>query len=181
VSIHTQDSALPLLLVQIQHILRCQNQLLEGAGQLRLAVVDAINHDLFIPRGQYATQLTAAPIALLGKVAFGCKGCFPATRLSRHIRIQRLRRLLIIVPVTRAVLLIDLPRRLLHLLNILWRAYIQCLADHRLLCATVTAERPLECQVWMHALVGFHQTVSTGQDGNQRVRQLLHRLYFTTF
>ncbi len=67
--IHAHDGLTALVLIQVQALFGCQQQRLQGAGQLRLAIKEAIDHDFPIVACQHAPQLSTSAVALFGEVA----------------------------------------------------------------------------------------------------------------
>ncbi len=119
---------------------------LQGAGQLCLAIEEAIHDDFLIATGQHATKLSSTTIALLGKVALDGKGGLGSTGQATHIHIENLQVGLRVMLIALTVLGIDAVQRLFHLLNILRCTGIQGVLHHRLLGTATAPEGLLQGQ-----------------------------------
>ncbi len=75
------------------------------------------------------------------------KSGFGATRQAAHVHIQQLKTSLVVVSIAAAVVPVDQIQRVLHLANIVARAGIQGLLDHRLLDARTSTKGFLQSRI----------------------------------
>jgi hypothetical protein len=106
--IYAQDRAAALDFIELQRAPGGQHQFWQSGAQVGPAGIQLIDDDLLIAGGQYAAQLAAAPIALLGEVAFGRHGCLGSAGHTGQVGIQDLPSLRVIVPVALAVVATNL-------------------------------------------------------------------------
>src|SRR5258707_3105437 len=167
--IHAHNGSGAFVLIQLQGRFSSQDQGLQGACQLRLAIKETIDDDFPIAAGQHAAQLSAAPVALFGKVAFGGKGRFGTAGQTTHIDIERLKAGLVVMRVTLTLLAINAVYGLFHLLHMLCCRGIQRVLHHRLLSTAAAPESSLQAHIGSQSRIDLDQSMGTGQDADQGV------------
>src|SRR5712692_981113 len=167
--IHAHDGAAAFVLIQLQGLFSSQDQGLQGASQLRLAIKEAIDHDFPVAAGQHAAQLSASPVTLFGKVAFGGNGGFGTAGQTTHIDIEYLKAGLIVMLVALTVLAINAVYGLFHLLHILCCTGIQRVLHHRLLRTTAAPESSLQAHIGSQSRIDLDESMGPGQDADKGI------------
>src|SRR3989441_1015470 len=171
--IHAHNGSAAFVLIQLQGLFSSQDQGLQGAGQLRLAIKEAIDHDFPIATGQHAAQLSATTVALFGKVAFATKGRFGTARQTTHIDIEHLKAGLIVMRVALTLLAINAVYGLFHLLHILGGTGIQRVLHHRLLRTAAAPESSLQTHISSQSRIDLDKAIGSGQDADKGVLELV--------
>src|SRR4030095_450696 len=112
-------------------------------------------------RGFHPPQLSATPIALVGKIPFGCQGRFWAAWHPTHVDVKDLIVVLILMSGGATVLPKDLVESLLHLAHILISASIQRLLHYRLFCTSLPPEGGLQSWICSQPGIDFYHAVSS--------------------
>src|SRR5262249_47671105 len=124
-SIHSDDGPRALGRGEGEGVFGGLNQRRQGRDQLDRAGKQSIDDHFVVETGHNPAQVSTAPIALLGEVAFASKRRLRTTGHTAHISIQELPALLVVMTIALAVPAIDVAERLFHLVDILSRASIQ--------------------------------------------------------
>src|SRR5712692_7186877 len=165
--IHAHDGLPALVLIQLQRLFSGQHQRLQGAGQLRLAIKEAIDYDFPRVTGQHAAQLAASTVALFGKGRFG------TARQTAHIHIEHLQAGLIVMLVALTVLAIHAVYGLFHLLHILCGTGIQRILHHQLLGTATAPEGTLQAHIGSQACIDLDESMGSCQHADPCVIELL--------
>ena len=98
-----------------------------------------------------------------------------AARQAAHVHIQQVKVGVVVMMNALTVLSRDLIQRLLQLRHICCGAGIQGFLHHRLFGAGRASEGPLQASVSSQAGIDFHQSVGSGQQADEGVRELVGR------
>jgi hypothetical protein len=110
-----------------------------------------------------------------GKVAFGGKSGFRATWQAAHVDIEQVKAGLVVMMKTLTVLLVDFIKCLLQLGHIFCGTGIQRLLDDRLLSTCASAKGSLQCWIGSQTRIDFYQSMGSGQQANEGIRELINR------
>ena len=134
---------------------------------------EVVHDDFVVVGGQDSPHLTATPVALLGKVAFGSTGCLRAAGHPGHIAVQEQPALRKVMPGHLTMTTQDHSDGLLQLGDILCRRAIQGLLDNRLLSTGTATKGALYDGVTAQAGVDLDQTLGASQERNEGIEELL--------
>jgi hypothetical protein len=171
--IHADDGSAALVFIQLQGFFGRQDQRLQHARKYRLAIKEAIHHDFPVQACQHPAQLSTAPVALRGLVAFGRKAGFGSAGEATHIHIKDLKAGLVVMLKAPTVLPIDRIDGLFHLLHILCRTSIQGVLSHRLLGTAATSEGMLQADIGEPPRIDLDESVRSGRHADPGIVQFV--------
>ncbi len=132
-----------------------------------------IDHDFIVQCGQHASQLSATLSSLATDVPFGDSFSFPSGWHTRHVDVQYLPTVLVVMSIRSTVSSKHRLVYLSHLIRVFLGARIQRVADGRLFGTAVSSKGLLQHLIRSHTRVHFHKPAPTCQNVDQSVQKFV--------